>query len=147
MTIVLIIGIIIIFTIILTLVYFYGPQKFNPKSDPYHPMIGELKKQIKKMDDSFEKIDIRSSDIATTKNKEIIFLCTEHPKTGKPYKINHLTEVLLHEMAHYYSESYAGENEHNEEFMENYGKLIDRAVEVGIYDPSDPTPSDYCKVV
>lgn len=134
---------IIIIIIIIILAIFLN----RPQGDPSHPIIVELKEAIIKMDNSFNQIDIRSSNSAKTVNKKIILLCLHNPETKESYKFNHILAVLLHEMAHYFSKSYGKhENDHNEEFMINYEKLVKRAIDVKIFDPTDPPPDNYCKI-
>lgn len=108
--------------------------------------IVDLKNLAVELDEKYTGLDIRPSSISTTVNKKTIMLCVYDPVSGRPYSQNTLMGVLIHELAHYESESY-GEHadDHNDEWHEKYAAIRDKAVEKGLYNPKFPPPKTYCK--
>ena len=74
-----------------------------------------------------------------TINKEDIFLCLKD-ENDKYYHDNMLIYVLLHEVAH----SICPEIGHTNLFKEIFNALLDKAIEMKIYDKSIPVIKNYC---
>ena len=51
--------------------------------------------------------------------------------------------VILHEISHVISKA-SGKNSHGKEFTDNFTKLLLEAYKVGIYNPNQEIPKDYC---
>ena len=56
--------------------------------------------------------------------------------------MNTLMYVALHELAHVVNSTHG----HDDEFKKNFAKLLERATQLGIYDPTKPLPEYYCGV-
>lgn len=95
------------------------------KLEPVHPIIGEL---------SFYK-----DDQSYCINKEKIYICMQNEK-GKYYTDNTLIYVILHEVAHVLCDEVG----HTEKFQNIHQELIDKAAELGLYNPSIPIENNYC---
>lgn len=83
-----------------------------------------------------------------TVNKKKIYLCLYDKKTGELYNKNMLVYVLLHELAHVLNEGNADPAQdigHTEAFHAVFDKLLDRAEELGVYDPDVPLVDKYCE--
>ena len=80
-----------------------------------------------------------------TENKESITLCIQDPETKGFYDMNTIMYVSLHELAHMISKT-VSEEEHNEEFRQNFAMLLDKASFLGIYNPNIPIPPTYCGI-
>lgn len=140
------------FVLILALIFCVGVLVYilwnYRQGDSTHPSMVELKSLAAKIDPEYENLDLRAADIATTLKKKKILLCVDDPETGRPYSQNTLMGVLIHELAHFESESYGIDpDDHNDEWHENYNNIINRAIKVGVYDPKFPPPDNYCRVV
>ena len=107
--------------------------------------INEIKRRLAYINPSFKNIPIYESDNNShTTNKSIIFLCLKDPKTSRPYDINIIMYVVLHEIAHTMSKNYTVNNVHDEEFNNNFNILLNTAILKNVYDPSIPVPRTYC---
>lgn len=115
------------------------------KRPPITPTILRLKYKIAPIDPSFINLDIReSTDGSYTRFKSIIYICCKDPETGQYYSDNTLIYVLLHEIAHTMTKQFDGGKKHSREFYGNFDQLIEKAKNLGIYDPSIPIPPTYC---
>ena len=132
--------------LILAVVIVYNKTYFY--SDSSHSAIQDLKFEIAKLDSKYKNLDLRASNVATTINKKTILLCIEDPETNRPYSQNTLMGVLLHELAHYESQSYGEHSDdHNDEWHMKYEDLVEKAIDLDIYNPKYPPPKNYCKIV
>jgi hypothetical protein len=93
---------------------------------PVHPVVKDLK--------------LYRGKKSYTLNKEKIYLCLVD-ENGEYYSNNQLLYVLLHEMAHLLNKDDIG---HTEKFHKIFRELLDKAIELGIYDDSIPPIQDYC---
>ena len=108
-----------------------------------HPVLDELRKNLAKIDQSFNTIHIYPSTETYAHNKRDIYICLQD-RDGKYYDMNTLVYVSLHEIAHIVTR---GEKEdHDETFLRNFSILLKKAQEKGIFDGRKPIPKDYCKV-
>jgi hypothetical protein len=106
-----------------------------------HPVLIKIRSNFAKINPSYGNIPIvLSTNGAYTEDKKFIAMCITNPKTGQPYNFNEIMYVSLHELAHFTSSSYG----HNQEFMNNFAKLLYRARQLGIYTPIDP-PRTFCE--
>lgn len=114
------------------------------KKKPYTPtpIISHLKKKLKLVNPYFSKLDIRESTKSYTENKSIIYICTRDPITKQYYSENTLMYVCLHECAHVMMADY--DENHSDKFKKVFEKILDKAITVGVYDPSIPIPKTYC---
>lgn len=82
---------------------------------------------------------MRGSESATI-NKYRVYLCTEY--AGNSYDDNMLTYVLLHELAHVLTPEIG----HGDAFRETFEKLLTRAKQAKLYNPSAVKPRNYCGI-
>ena len=99
-------------------------QKFNPNN----------------ISESLENTDYTSYSV--NKGEKLVFCIREKNKTQKLEKLNILTFVALHELAHIMTKSIG----HKPEFWENFNYILEESVKIGIYKKNNFTknPKDYC---
>ncbi len=107
-----------------------------------HPLVEKIRTNFALLNPEYAKIPIQEGNSAFTENKEMITMCLQDPKTKKYYDMNTLTYVALHELAHVVNSTHG----HDDEFKKNFAKLLERATQLGIYDPTKPLPEYYCGV-
>lgn len=128
-------------SIVLTLILLIGiiVWLFQPVKPP-PPIIMDIKKRLEMINPKYGKIPIREGGSSYTDNKSIIYLCLSHPVTKHKYSINVLMYVALHEVGHVISTKYG----HGKEWKDNFDSLLKKAIDLGIYDPREKPPDDYC---
>lgn len=104
------------------------------------PMLWQLKGMIEPLHPKFKTLKLYKGAKSYTINKEKIYMCLKDEK-GEYYPTNTLVYVLLHEAAHYLNRDDIG---HTEKFHTIFQDLIDKATELGIYNPSLPPEENYC---
>ena len=72
-------------------------------------------------------------------NKQHIYMCMKDEK-GEYYDDNMLMYVLLHEASHCQNSTIG----HDKSFHKIFDALLEKATELGVYDPSLPLVQDYC---
>lgn len=105
-------------------------------------MIMDVKERLAKIDPTFTRFDIREGDSAYTEDKTTIYLCL-NDEHHRPYPMNTLLYVALHEISHVLNTKSYG---HDENFNKVFDKLLCRASRLKVYDPSLPHPPVYCGV-
>ena len=127
-------------TILVLLIFYY----FQENNDD-HPIILEVKRRFRKINEKFGNIPIRKGDESYTEDKRSITLCIYDYENQKYYDINSIMYVALHELSHMITKA-SGAHSHGEEFIENFSKLKKRAESLKLYDSSKPMPDIYCGV-
>lgn len=105
-----------------------------------HPILDEIRKRFGVLNATYTKIPLRLGSKSFTEDKSVITLCITDPQSKKYYDMNTLMYVALHELAHVLSKSEG----HEEEFKDNFAKLLKKAAEKDIYDPTQSIPLTYC---
>lgn len=121
----------------------------SPKGDdtPKTPMLQKVREGFRKINSAYARIPLFHGDSSFTENKSSITLCLHDPDTGRPYELNTVMYVALHELAHVITDSYEHEHEnHGPRFKHNFKNLLDRATALGLYNPAFPIPKNYCGV-
>jgi hypothetical protein len=116
--------------------------------DETPPIIEELKREVSRVHPKCAEMKIVKGNKSYTVNKKKIYLCLYDKKTGELYNKNMLVYVLLHELAHVLNEGNADPAQdigHTEAFHAVFDKLLDRAEELGVYDPDVPLVDKYCE--
>jgi hypothetical protein len=144
----LLVGLVVIIIAVILFFIYRQIEEFELQDDP---MIIKIKEKLtpflesysyrgKKGTDIMKKIKIYKGGKSYTINKERIYLCLRDEKNNY-YNINMLMYVVLHELAHVFSESVG----HTEEFNIIFQDILEKANQKGIYNPSIPIEEDYCK--
>lgn len=110
--------------------------------ESYDPLVIEIRRRFAMLSPEYSKIPIQEGDASYTENKSVITLCLRDPTTNKPYDINTLMYVALHELAHVVTHT----QDHTPEFKKKFAILLKRAEDLDIYDPKVPLPAVYCGV-
>ncbi len=116
--------------------------------DETPPIIEELKREVSRVHPKCAEMKIVKGNKSYTVNKKKIYLCLYDKKTGELYNKNMLVYVLLHELAHVLNEGNPDPQQdigHTEAFHAVFDKLLDRAEELGVYDPDVPLIDKYCE--
>jgi hypothetical protein len=104
------------------------------------PMLYTLREILIPVHPIFKDIKLYKGDKSYTINKEKTFLCL-YDENGDYYPINMLVHVLIHEIAHSLNKKDIG---HTEEFHRIFEELLQKATELGVYNPSIPLIQGYC---
>ena len=107
-----------------------------------HPLLDQIRSNFTMLSSDYTDIPLQEGNGAYTENKSVITLCLKNPETGRFYSMNTLMYVALHELGHIISKTHG----HNEEFRQNFARLLRRATKIGIYDPKIPIPTTYCGI-
>lgn len=106
--------------------------------------IDHLKDILRTIAPEIVNYNIHSGSESVTINKEDIYICMRDPKTKKMYSFDVLLFVTLHEFAHVLSKTYSTKT-HNDEFTNNFTKLLRKAYEKNFLLSTTSIPEDYCK--
>jgi hypothetical protein len=134
----------------------YLKENFVIKQEcAYEPKLFELREKLKPMfaDDVvytgalaninkkkiLNDITLCSGDKSYTINKEDVYMCLKD-EHNQYYHDNMLMYVLIHEVSHLVCKSIG----HTTEFHEKFQLLLQKAIEMKIYDPTIPVIKDYC---
>lgn len=104
------------------------------------PMLAKLKEIMNPLHPEVKKLRLYRGKKSYTINKERIYLCL-YDKNGDYYPINLLVYVLIHEFSHYLNKDDVG---HTPAFHKKFEELLDKASDIGIYNPSIPIDATYC---
>ena len=100
-----------------------------------------MRKKLRKyFPDLINKTTFHCGDSSYTLDKSSVHLCLID-ETGNYYSDNTLMHVILHELAHVKTDSIG----HTPEFHQNFQELLEKAEQVGLYDPNIDVPDHYSK--
>tara|TARA_B100000674_G_C37064932_1_gene568972 strand:+ start:47 stop:490 length:444 start_codon:yes stop_codon:yes gene_type:complete len=102
------------------------------------PMLMELQSLLIKLHPKATTIDMTEAGKSYTVNKKHMHLCLRNEKK-EYFNKNHLIYVAIHELAHVVCPSIG----HTQEFWDYFDKLLNKAIAMGIYNPSIPIVADY----
>ena len=108
------------------------------------PMIESIREDLVKLHPKARELTYSASDKSFTEDKKDMYLCLKD-ENNKYYDRNFLLYVAIHELAHAISKSY-DDNHNGREFNENFDMLLDKASRMGIYDPTQEMPENYCNI-
>lgn len=126
-----------IISIIILISIIYCIWKHYQKSTD--PIIIELKHQLKKIHPMIDQIEMYEGKRSYTIDKKKVYLCLKD-ENGDYYDKNMLTYVLLHELAHVLCDEVG----HTDKFRDIFNTLLDKAVDLKLYDPNIPIIKNYC---
>lgn len=104
------------------------------------PMLFKIKQILDPLHPSIKNCKLYKGKKSYTINKQKIYLCLRD-ENNDYYPINMLVYVTIHEFAHYINKDDIG---HTPKFYEIFEELLDKATELGIYNPSIPLLQNYC---
>ena len=128
----------IVFLFVLLLLSDNIKEEFKPQSND--SKILEIKQKLKHIYPEVDKLEFYEGSKSYTINKSKVHLCVKD-ESGNYYNDNMLTYVAIHEIAHVL----CNEVGHTAKFYEIFRKLLDKAIDLGIYDPTIPAIQNYCK--
>lgn len=148
----------LVFALIFMIVTYTKEPFLFKKKTTSDPKLNELKEKLKILFDKdnyftgklsmlnkrdlLNEINIYPGNKSYTLNKKDTYMCMKDKKTGNYYSDNTLMYVLLHELAHSLNTENVG---HTQEWNDIFEELLEYATSMGLYDPSQEVPLDYCK--
>ena len=102
-------------------------------------MLNHLVERLRTVTPVVEGLNFYEGEKSYTINKKDVYICMrdEH---GEYYDPNFLTFVILHEISH----ALCDEIGHTPKFMDIFEQVLQRAAQLGIYDPDAPKIANYC---
>lgn len=136
----------ILLIISLLLIFYICLVNFYKRRVIYYndPLIKKIKFDVSKLDSRIANIDFYSSNESYTEDKKKIFLCLKD-ENGKYYDYNMLIYVAIHECSHALTDVIDVEHK-TPEFRGMFEYLLNKASQIGIYDPHAPLRENYCGV-
>jgi hypothetical protein len=132
----------IIFILSLCLILLFG-FGMRHKICFQHPIVNQLKEKMTLLSPRAQQLTWNASNESYTEDKSKIYVCVLDPHTGQLYSPNFLTYVAIHELAHALSPN-IDTHHTSPEFRQIFSDLLDKAVRLGIYDPTEPKLKQYC---
>ena len=108
------------------------------------PLIERIKFDLLLVHPKAKELNYFASNESLTENKKDMYLCLKD-ENGQYYPYNMLMYVALHELAHAVSKS-VDDAHTGEEFNRNFDMLLERATQLGLYNPNEPLLNNYCGV-
>jgi len=120
-------------------------EKYQREQFTHYPILSRLKKQCSLLDNRVGNLDfLYSRDETYTDNKKKIYICLLN-KDGRYYDFNTLMFVCIHEISHAISAEFDPEHT-SKEFNDNFALLLNKAIDMNLYDPSKVMPPEYCGI-
>jgi IS1 family transposase len=141
------IGLVVIVVVIIAALFLFLARRKGSTGDDVkrEPMLQLVRQNFAKINPKYDKIPLYEGGSSYTEDKNSIVLCLKDPHTGSMYDANTVMYVALHELAHVISKTYSVES-HNDEFKKNFQNLLNRAQQLGMYNPNKPIPPNYCGI-
>lgn len=131
--------VIVIIILIIVIIMVASPRSYYTEINT-NPILSKIHEDFIRLNPEYEKIPLREGNSAYTENKSVITLCLKDPDTKQYYPYCVLMYVALHELSHMVSKDYG----HGVEFQKNFGIILRKAAELGIYNPECKIPATYC---
>jgi len=106
---------------------------------PQDPLLAELKSQLEVLHPKLKNIELYEGSKSYTLNKKRVYICLKD-SFGRYYNRNLLVYVITHEYSHIICPSIG----HTDEFFEIFHNLLNKATDLGLFNPSIPVSKDYC---
>lgn len=103
------------------------------------PLLITIRNQLSLLSPMAGSLQYFEDDKSYTINKSKVYLCLRD-QSNSYYSINMLMYVSIHELAHVICDEIG----HTPKFHKIFSELLDKAVVLGIYDPTEPLVQDYC---
>jgi hypothetical protein len=128
----------IIFSILAMIVCRQIREDFQQQSKD--PEIEKIKSKLRLLYPKIDELEFYEGEKSYTIDKQKVHLCLRD-ENGEYYHQNMLMYVSIHELAHVL----CNEIGHTEKFYQIFHRLLDRAIDLKIYDPAIPVVPNYCK--
>lgn len=135
-------GVYILFVILLVLLLAIICFLFRQIQEQYlqkDPLLITIRNQLSLLSPVAGSLQYFEDDKSYTINKSKVYLCLRDQNRSY-YSMNMLMYVSIHELAHVICDEIG----HTPKFHKIFSELLDKAVVLGIYDPSEPLVQDYC---
>ena len=126
----------ILFLTVLIYLIFVRVHEYYQQLDP---MLHKIKMNLLPLHPKVKQISLFEGKRSYTINKKRIYICLRD-ENNEYYNLNMLMYVAIHELAHVV----CNEIGHTEKFYNIFGKLLQKAEHLKIYDPKIPIIKDYC---
>ena len=103
------------------------------------PIVQELRDELSSISDMAQDLEFYEGFQSFTINKKDVYLCVKDHK-DEYYDKNFLRYVAIHELAH----AHCDEIGHTPKFYRIMDELLEKAEELGFYDPKHPRLHNYC---
>jgi hypothetical protein len=103
------------------------------------PVLITIKNSIQTLNPIVENLHFFEGEKSYTINKKKIYLCLKDEQ-GEYYDMNMLIYVAIHELSHVLCDEIG----HTPKFYKIFQEQLDKATELGLYDPNKPIISNYC---
>ena len=107
--------------------------------DSRDPMLAEIQMRLLQVHPIADRIRFFRGSKSYTLNKEKVYLCL-YDENKNYYPMNMLMYVAIHELAH----CLCKEIGHTTKFFEIFRELLQKAEEIGVYNPDIPPIDNYC---
>lgn len=137
--------IIILFLLFIGLLIFVLMNQMNEYYQQTSPLLMEIREKLENFADNpseyetIQKLKFFQGKKSYTINKKKVYLCL-YDEYGKPYNMNMLMYVALHELAHVFCDEIG----HTPKFHRIFKEFLIRAEQKGIYDSTIPILKNYC---
>lgn len=102
-------------------------------------LLNHLVARLRPVTPVVEGLNFYEGEKSYTINKKDVYICMKD-ENGQYYDPNFLTFVILHEISH----ALCDEIGHTPKFMDIFEQVLQRAAQLGIYDPNAPKIANYC---
>jgi len=117
-----------------------GCQQINEFYSQLDPVLITIKNTLQSLNpDVVEQLHFFEGEKSYTINKKKIYLCLKDDK-GDYYDMNMLIYVAIHELSHVLCDEIG----HTPKFHQIFQENLEKAIQLGIYDPNIPILDEYC---
>lgn len=132
--------IILISTVLIAFALYFTIYRIYEYFLQQDPMLVSLKLILRQLHPIVDKLTFLEANRSYTVNKRKIYLCLRDEKK-QYYPMNMLIYVSIHELAHVL----CNEIGHTDKFHSIFQNLLDKAIQLKLYDPSQPILTNYCQ--
>lgn len=129
----------LIFFVVLIIIVCYLCRKIREQFQQKDPLLIMIRNQLSLLSPMAGSLQYFEDDKSYTINKNKVYLCLRD-ENKEYYSMNMLMYVSIHELAHVICDEIG----HTPKFHKIFSELLDKAVILGIYDPSEPLVQNYC---
>lgn len=134
-----ILGVFGILLLILLIIVGFLFRQIQEQYQQRDPLLIMIRSRLMLLSPVAERLQYYEDNKSYTINKTKIYMCLRN-QDNEYYSINMLMYVAIHELAHVICDEVG----HTPKFHKIFSELIDKAIMLGIYDPTEPLVNDYC---